>query len=299
MSMPRPLPNPTRPVGKRLRTKTTVPAPPVLPVAAGAQEVLVGVPLGAEGIESRGRNVYLVTLPRRKQAMDAAGRQLVAPGSKTRKQILQIFLECCANPIYVSASALSTQMPVPIKHTGVFRELHAEDSGGDQGIHDHLPVKALRDFMYMPVKRALLERHGIASHWSCSHTGYWSVIRYLHHPTPKKPAASLDKEYIVWAAQGEKHPLLQDCMNEPTTAAALEARRLKTDRQAAEKGKPSARISEIDIWPIVVRNNIRNTPDDMNAAEALMAWAVDCASKPMVDFLFKHRARLNGLIDDI
>lgn len=298
-AMSRPLVNPPVPVGKRLRSKTTVPTPPVLPLTSSSPEVVVGVSLDEEADAKRGRRIYLVTLPRPKQSVNADGRTLVAPGSKTRKEILQIFLECCANPIHTSASALASLMPVPIRHTGVFRELHAEDDGGDEGIHDYLPVRAVRDFMYLPVKRALLERHGLASHWSCSHTGYWSVIRYLHHPTPKKPAASLDKEYIVWATQGEKHPLLQDCMNEPTTAAALEARRLKTDRQAAEKGKPSARISEIDIWPIVVRNNIRNTADDMNAAEALMAWAVDCASKPMVDFLFKHRARLNGLIDDI
>ena len=74
---------------------------------------------------------------------------------------------------------------------------------------------------------------------------------------------------------------------------------MKTDKKAAESGKLAARITEVDVWPIVVRNNIRNTHDDMNGARTLMAWAVDHASAPMRDFLFKHRSRLSALIDDI
>eukprot|EP00973_Karenia_brevis_P061948 8616170-Karenia_brevis.AAC.1 len=65
--------------------------------------------------------------------------------------------------------------------------------------------------MFMPIKRALLERHGLASHWSASHNGYWSPIRYLYCPTVKKPEASLDKSYVLWACPPLKHPALDDC----------------------------------------------------------------------------------------
>ena len=47
--------------------------------------------------------------------------------------------------------------------------------------------------------------------------------------------------------------------NEPLTAAALAARRQKTDDKAAEEGKKATRISEIDVWPVVVANGFRNT----------------------------------------
>jgi hypothetical protein len=292
-----------QPQRKRMRTKTTpqttAPPPPPPAPPPPVQHALVGVDLGEEADAKRGRRVYLVTLPHPKQATTATGRPLVAPGDKTRKEILQILLESCASPIYTDARSIARQESVPLKCAGEFRELHQEDANGNAFPHDHLAVLAERDFMYMPVKRALLERHGLASHWSCTHNGYWSVIRYLHHPTPKKPWATLDKKFELWAKPPMQHPELQDCMNEPTTASAIEARRLRTDRKAAEEQKPSARITEIDVWPIVVRNNFRNTPDDMNAHMALMDWAVDYGSTPMRDFLFKHRARLGSLIDDI
>ena len=246
---------------------------------------------------SKARSVYLVTLPHPKQTTTAQGQTLVAPGSKTRKQILQIFLECCADPIYVGARARQLQLAIPIAKTGVFRELHAEDANGIAEPHDHLPVKGGRDFMYKPVRTALLERHGLASHWGCSHTGYWSPIRYLYYPSPKKPLAPLDKQHVLWAPPPAKHPPLDECCHEPTTAAAISARREKTDLKAAEASKPAARITEVDVWPIVVQHNIRNTHDDVNGEDELMALAVDHASIPMRDFLFKSRGKLNALID--
>ena len=278
-----------QPPRKRLRVKT--------PPAHCMQKPLIGVMgLGAEADAKKGRRVYLVTLPHPRNGTAVSGRSLVAPGTMTREQILRAFLDSCAKPMYIDPKSRANPQPAPVQLTGVFRELHAANELGVAEPHDHLPVKAGRDFMYLPVKRALLERHGLASHWSGTHTGYWSPVRYLYFPSPKKPAASLDNAYVLWP---QDHPRLDDCCHEPTTAAALEARRVKTDKNAAAAGKPAARITEVDVWPIVVRNNIRNTHDDMNGARKLMAWAVDHASVPMRDFLFKHRSRLNALIDDI
>ena len=285
-----------QPQRKRLRTKTPQPRP-----QAPEPQAVVGVlELDEEADVGKARSVYLVTLPHPKQVTSAGGRQLTAPGSKSRREILRIFLECCAEPLYVSAVSRSRQEAIPIKHAGVFRELHREDAEGDAHPHDHLAVKGMREFMYMPIKRALMERHGIASHWSCSHSGYWSVVRYVYWPNPpKKPDAALDKQYVLWPPSGAtKHPDLAECCNEPTTAAAIAARRLKTDRKAADLGKSAPRIAEVDVWPIVVKNKIRNTPDDPNAVKKLMHWSLDHATIPMRDFLFKHQS-LSSLIDKI
>eukprot|EP00973_Karenia_brevis_P009415 1271874-Karenia_brevis.AAC.1 len=70
--------------------------------------------------------------------------------------------------------------------------MHAANPGERAQPHDHVPVKAFRQFYFMPVKRALLQRHGIASHWSCTHDGYHSALRYLVMPSPKKPSSALD-----------------------------------------------------------------------------------------------------------
>ena len=280
-----------QPPRKRLRLRGKTPPPLRTP------ETLIGVlDLSKEADATKGRSVYLVTLTHPRARTSASGRPLVAPGSLTRKQTLDAFLDSCAKPIYKDPRSIANPPPVPVQQTGVFRELHAADAHDVAAPHDHLPVKAQRDFMYLQVKRALLERHGLASHWSVTHAGYWSAVRYLYYPSPRKGEASLDTAYVLWPPT---HPRLDDCCNEPTTAAALEARRVKTDKKAAESGKLAARITEVDVWPIVVRNNIRNTHDDMNGARTLMAWAVDHASAPMRDFLFKHRSRLSALIDDI
>ena len=71
-----------------------------------------------------------------------------------------------------------------MKQLGVFREFHVEDENGVAHAHYHIAVLAERGFMFLLVKRALLKDHGLASHWSCTHIGYWSVIRYLFHPSP-------------------------------------------------------------------------------------------------------------------
>ena len=265
------------------------------------QSPVVGAALEEEADPKRGRNVYLVTLPRPKQATTAEGRALVAPGSMGKEEILEIFLSCCERPIYTDARSLSAQRPVPMKFVSVFRELHAESETGACDPHDHLPVQAMsqRQFMYLPIKKALLERHGLVSHWSSSHDGYWSPVRYCHMPSPKKKDSALDKNPVLWAAPPLTHPPLDECCNRPVTAAALQARRLKADRKAAEKGKAAPRITEMDVWPIVVRHGFKNTPDDMTAAQQLQAWAKQSASTPMCEFLFKHRSKLAALIDDI
>jgi hypothetical protein len=55
----------------------------------------------------------------------------------------------------------------------------------------------------------------------------------------------------------------------------------------------------MDVWPIVVQNHIKNTPDDMTADQRLAAWVMTRGTVAMQHFVFKHRARLNSLIDDI
>ena len=116
----------------------------------------------------------------------------------------------------------------------------------------------------------------------------------------KKPdEAMLDKNPELWAAPGHVHPPLDECCNEPFCVAAMRERRVKAERQAASEGIRAPRVTEMDIWPIVVRHGFENTPDDTSAAQQLQAWAKQYASIPMRDFLFKIRARLPALIDDI
>ena len=272
----------------RLRVKTTV------------QGAVIGADLGMEGDATKSKSIYLVTLSHPKAARSACGKVLLAPENFTREEVLGKFLASCASPVYMDARSIRAAQPMPIKFVCVFREVHKEDADGIAHGHYHIGVVAFRQFMFLPVKRALLN-FGLASHWSNSHDGYWSIVRYLWWPSPpKKPDCSIDKQAITWAAPGCNHLSFDECCTEPLTAKAIGAKRLKVDRRAAEDGKAEPpRITEMDVWPIVVKHNIRDTPDDATAHSQLKAWAKDHATEAMQKFLFKNRSRIPGLIEDI
>ena len=117
---------------------------------------------------------------------------------------------------------------------------------------------------------------------------------------PKKPAAALGPVPVLWAPPGgAPHPAILDSVHEPVTAAAMTARRLRADNAAAEEGKEPGRLTDGDVWALVVRAGVRNTPDDRTADQQLALFAKKHAGQAMVEYLFKRRNTLNSLIDDI
>ena len=179
----------------------------------------------------------------------------------------------------------------------VFREVHKDDGNGPPNVHVHIAIKASRQFRYLPVKRALLQRHGLAAHFSSSHDGYWSCIRYCCMPSPTKEAPCLDR----WPCLHPPgvHPVPEDCAYESVTAEALRIKRLRLVHEATEQGKPEPKACEMDVWALIVRTGIRNTPDDRTADLQLAAYAKAHCGIDMVSLLFKLRARLSALIDDV
>ena len=169
--------------------------------------------------------------------------------------------------------------------------------GGVAHVHFHLAIKG-KLFMLLPVKRALLQRHGFASHWSDTHSGYWSAVRYGCWPSPTKPQATLDLAPLKWARLGE-HPHLAEAAQEPITANALGRRREKAAMDAAESGVREPKPSEVDVWPLVVKHKISNTSENHSGHLRLMKIAKECCTPQMFKFLFSIRSKLPSLIDDI
>ena len=160
-------------------------------------------------------------------------------------------------------------------------------------------IKSNNKFRFMPIKRALLARSHIATHWSTSHTEYWSGIRYCYFPSPPaKPASSLDKESLPWSASGVYEDLFEEAQ-EHATVPALQRRREAKVLCAAAKGESEPRPNEIDLWPLIVRHNIRNTDDNREAHLQLIAKAKEVCTPAMQTFLFRIRRKLPSLIDDV
>ena len=271
---------------RRLRSKTPPPT----------QAPVVGSDLGAEAPADAKLMAYLITFPHPVRKLSACGVPLVAPSSFTKRELAAKVEDAFAHPDSRNPASAGAA-PVPLRRMGVWREWHAQTVGGACFQHDHTAALSGVSFRYLPVKRALLQRHGLASHWS-QHTGYSSIVRYLAVPSPKKPAAALDHDPYLWDATGA-HPPLVDCVYAPVTAKALEAKRRKLVNAACEAGSKDPRATDLDVWALVVRTGIRNTDDDRAAYLRLVAYAKENCDEAMLHYLWKRRNHLPTIIDDI
>lgn len=72
--------------------------------------------------------------------------------------------------------------------------------------HFHVALRLGAVSRFLPLKTALRRRAGLASHWSTSHTQWWSAVRYGVFTTAHKPA--VDQAPLVWVkALGVLEPL--------------------------------------------------------------------------------------------
>ena len=70
-------------------------------------------------------------------------------------------------------------------------------------------------------------------------------------------------------------------------------------QKAGEEGKHDPKVNDLDIWALVVRSGIRNTPDNRQAHLRLAAYAKAHCGETVVHYLWKKRHQLQSLIDDI
>jgi hypothetical protein len=76
------------------------------------------------------------------------------------------------------------------------------------------------------------------------------------------------------------------------TSRSRPLRRVQVERQSAEEGCRAPRITELDVWPLVVQGGLKNEPEHPTAHLRLIAHAKKHYSREMQAFLFKIRARL-------
>ena len=281
-----------------MRTKTS----PAQAFTFVEQEAVPGnLELEAEKTDAR-KAVYLVTLAHPVQSHSACGVQLRSPDTYSRQWLRNVVLDVFAHPVYndVGNQTQHEGRGVSLVRFAVAAERHEAGTDGQRHWHYHVALQAQESVRFLPFKRSFLQRWGLATHWSVTHVGYWSALRYLVWPSPTKPERSLDPEVQKWAWQQDgPHGPVKDVAQPPTNATMIEARRQKNLTKAAETGTPEAKPREIDVWPIVVKHGIRNDHDNQDGWLRLIKVATTACSPSMASFLFSIRHRLNKLIDDI
>ena len=256
-----------------------------------------------EAEDEHGRkSVYLVTLPALRMVSNLPGAPApgaaprICPSGMTHEQVANMVLNAFTKPVRASANG---GPPALLNAMVVFRERHAPAAGETQGpVHWHIALRAGETFRFLPYKKALLYHHGVSSHWSTTHMGYWSAVRYGVMPSPKKPQEALDGTPWPWARVGGHPPLFEVCQ-QPNTSSAMQERREKKVKLASEKGEKEPRPTEFDLYPIIVMHGFKNTPDDQTADQQLVQWVRKHASPALAAFTFKMRHKLGSLIDDV
>ncbi len=211
-------------------------------------------------------------------------------------QVFRAVREACSALAYGDPKSTAQGWAVQVKFLSVWRGNQRANSEGPARGRHHVVSVAVAEFRCLPAKRALLAKFGLASHWSFARDSYWSAVRYVAVPLPKKPQACLGPAPVTWAATGVRLDV-ETCCRQPVTVAAIAAKRARAERRAAGQGKADPRVTEMDLWPIIAQARIRNTPDDRTGHLQLTQRAKAHCSMVARAFVF-NRARLNSLIDD-
>lgn len=226
------------------------------------------------------RRTHNTTFSHPVQPRAADGTVLRPPGTFSREEIKNAFLSA------IHDTNAAKQTPVVILLLVVFREHHA---GGE--VHYHVASSANRQYRFGPPKRALLEKFGLATHWSTVHDHYASTVAYGYLPSPHKPMSELDPVPLLWSASGT-HPPLSEASRPPVNAMLIAKMREAARLARSEKGK-SERFEEIHLWPIVVRENFAAGDD---GREHLMAYAQRVGGEAMVKYCFANWYKLDDIV---
>ena len=169
--------------------------------------------------------VYLVTFSAvlAATALQAA-TPLVTLEGKTREQVRDAVLDAVANPLCDRARGGRPRGPSVVVKLVTFLE---------KPCHFHVALKLNAKKTFLPFKRALRARSGLASHWSTSHTEWWSAVRYGVMATEHKPR--VDANPLVWP-EGLNLNLFEESQR-PWSAHVVKRRREEAEKTRAGGGQ--------------------------------------------------------------
>lgn len=164
----------------------------------------------------------------------------------------------------------------------VVREEHASGEP-----HFHWALKLFDKLSFAPIKHTLRERNHVATHWSCSHTQFWSASRYLVVPSTTK---AVDKKPHVWTWDHRQLDLFAEAQ-EPWMAKTWKRRREACELEAAAGTCKKAKFTKLDLTSLVLEKSLMTKP-------LLLEFSQDHGSAPMQLFVHQNQRKLKELIED-
>ena len=185
-------------------------------------------------------------------AQSSGDAPLIDVETLTRELVLAALRDAVAHPAQAAGAGRPRTQPIGGEKAVVFMERHENGKK-----HFHIALKLDSKTCFLPLKLALRQRSHIASHWSTTHTMFWSACRYGTFTTPKKPM--VDKKPLRYTQDGRTLNLYEESQ-EPFMASVVKARREQQEVQAACDGadKPE-RFTKLDFNALVIEEAL-DTP---------------------------------------
>ena len=223
--------------------------------------------------------IYLVTVSRVLiAAQQNAGYQDVPQLS--REAVGNAVHDALDNPAVGPGGGRPHDQSHVVENMVVFQEYHEDGSK-----HFHIAVKLASQQRFSAAKRTLQQRHRLPSHWSGTHTQWWSAVRYGHSGTEKKPA--VDKEAWRWTRDGHELDLFEDSQ-QPFKAEAWRARREKRDREAAAEQRET-KLTKIDFYSLVLSKKL-------TSKKKVVAYASQHGTAAMQQYVANHQKNIKTLL---
>jgi hypothetical protein len=259
-----------------------VAAPVPFDVASWAQTLDLGPELDGGGGSI---TVYLGTFSRVLAATLAASPQLRDPSAFTREQIRDAVLDAWGNPLPSVAGGrprVDDGSPVVSKML-VVRERHV-----DGAYHFHVAVKLGPTLRFGAAKRTLMERHGLVSHWSSTHTQWWTALRYCLYTNPPKKM-EVDDHPLPWSAPDVTFDAFREAQ-EGYLAKAWTKRREDKDTTAPARDE-RATFSKLDFLALVEDKGLKSR-------KRVLAYVQAYGTAAERSFCAKHQRRLDEYLED-
>ena len=205
----------------------------------------------------RGLEVYLITFAAvlaSSASAAAASRPLRTLDEVTRVNIRDAILDIFADPPGERRAGRRRATPISVVKMVVFEEVPK---------HFHVAIKLSCRTPFLVFKNALRDRHGLASHWSQSHSMFWSAVRYGTTATESKP--EVDAAPLTWTHDGVSLDLFAESQ-EPYIASVVRKRRelatMRPDPAKVAKGACSEKFTKLDLVTLIISEDLK-TPSEV------------------------------------
>ena len=278
---------------KRPAAAALVQQPPCKRQAPGkSQQSPVPPPLPdwyGESNKESNNQVYLVTaakLVNENDQIELVGENapppLKDPASISKLEFRTALQDSIANPIYDrrrGGRPPTRKLEVDV-YVGVM-----EGETGQQ--HHHVALRLFdAKHRFLPFKVAMRWRHGIATHWSTSHTQLWSTLRYVQCTTAHKPV--VDRRPEVWTRDGRKLNLYEESQ-EPFMASAWNKLRENRISEPFAKKPHKDGFNKMDLSAIVLQHRLL-TPN------AVLGYVMEKGSKASQLWVHNKQGKLKEFI---